>query len=345
MRGLPLLVIADHQPSDRPPVPLRTGQRVRAGRYDRDPDGWPAFRLCTTPDGAEGWVPDRFLDAVCDRRVDVDEDATLLADYDTTELAVQAGETVRSLDEDGLWVRCTADDGGTGWVPLASCSFDGRTPAIPRGPVRYDDIPPQLYSGEWWDGAPAVESPESDGTGHRGFPLRDTPGLTIADYRASPTGKSRHELHRGTFVFPGREPLWLNALRSRLGVALFTWTEEHGGRSGISGPSSRLRDDTVVWPWLAVAAAGREDLEGRLLEGPPELAVEVLDPGLDDPYLDDRLALLTEHGTPEVWLLQPRTGGVEVRTAAGVEHVDADRPLRSAALAGLVVDPVHRRPR
>lgn len=343
MRGLPLTVVIDHQPPSRPPIRLHAGQHVRAGRYDRDPQGWPAFRVCTTTDGDEGWVPDRFLDAGPGRAVDEEQDATVLADYDTTELAVRAGDVVRSLDEDGLWVWCREAAGLTGWVPLAALSVDGAEPLVPRGPVPIDAIPPQLFLGEWVDGAPLVGRPEPDGTGHRGFPLRDTPGLTLSDYRRTPVGKRRHELHRGVFVFPGHEPLVVNALRTRLGADLHRWAQEHGGRAALSGPAAVLSEDTVVWPWLAVTGPGRADRDERSLVARPELAVEVAHPDVDDPYREDRLALLAEHGTPEVWLLDPASGAVEVRTAAGEERVDGDGPLRSAVLPGLVLDPVDRR--
>lgn len=53
MRGLPLRVIAEHTPSERAAIQVRAGERVAVGRYDRDPDGWPAFRFVTTTGGAE----------------------------------------------------------------------------------------------------------------------------------------------------------------------------------------------------------------------------------------------------------------------------------------------------
>lgn len=345
MRGLPLRVIADHTPSERAAIQVRAGERVAVGRYDRDPDGWPAFRFVTTTGGAEGWVVDRFLGVARDRDRDAGEvvdDVEVLGDYDTTELAAHAGDVVRAEQEDGLWVWCAADDGRAGWLPLAACTLDprGLTPAVPRGPVPIVAIPPQLFVSEWIDGAPYVGRPEPDGTGHRGYPLRDTPGLTLDDYRASPTASRRHELHRGTFVFPPRERLDVNELRGRLGLELFRWTEEHGGRCGINGPASTLGDD-VVWPWLAVQGPGHHDPGDRALHGPPDLAVEVVD--AEDPYQADRLALLAEHATPGIWLLDPWTGEVEVRTVAGAtRRVDGAASLRCEVLPGLAVEPAQR---
>lgn len=252
MRGLPLRVIADHTPSERAAIQVRAGERVAVGRYDRDPDGWPAFRFVTTTGGAEGWVVDRFLGVARDRDHDAGEvvdDVEVLGDYDTTELAARAGDVVRAEQEDGLWVWCAADDGRAGWLDV-------------------------------------------------------------------------------------------NELRGRLGLELFCWTEEHGGRCGINGPASTLGDD-VVWPWLAVQGPGHHDPGDRALHGPPDLAVEVVD--AEDPYQADRLALLAEHATPEIWLLDPWTGEVEVRTVAGAtRRVDGAASLRCEVLPGLAVEPAQR---
>ena len=61
-------------------------------------------------------MPDRYLAPVSDRK------ATVLHDYDTTELAAEAGEivTVIEADEESGWLWCRGSSGRAGWVPLSS---------------------------------------------------------------------------------------------------------------------------------------------------------------------------------------------------------------------------------
>ena len=90
---------------------LREGETVAVGRHDTT---WPAFVLVVAPHG-EGWVPARHLSADSGG-------ATVTAAYDTTELALLAGQTVTVLDRDDEsgWWWCRTDDGATGWVPMDS---------------------------------------------------------------------------------------------------------------------------------------------------------------------------------------------------------------------------------
>jgi hypothetical protein len=76
---------------------------------------WPAFRWCVGNRELSGWVPDRYLSRL------VGEAATALRDYDTTELAAEAGEivTVIEADEESGWLWCSGTS-GRGWVPLSS---------------------------------------------------------------------------------------------------------------------------------------------------------------------------------------------------------------------------------
>lgn len=342
MRGLPVLVVVEHVPSASPPLALQAGDGVMAGRSE--PSRWPAFRSCATTDGRTGWVVDRVLDLASPRSgTEADEPATLLADYDTTELAARPGDVGQALWEDGLWLWCEAPDGRAGWLPLAAVTLDPAhpVPAVPTGRLGPDDVPAEVFAFEWSGGAPRNGLPEPDGTGAHGYPLRGTTGLTVADYRRMPTATRRHELHRGRFGFPDREPMRLALLRSQLSSLLFDWSQEHGGRSVGSGPSCVLSHKDVVWPWLGVLGRGsRQRWVDREVDGPPDLAVEVI--GDHDPHLEDRLALLGTAGTPEIWVIEPNSGAVEVRTPGGLHQVGADDPLSSTALPGLRLDPAHR---
>lgn len=79
---------------------------------ERDTD-WPAFVFVTSA-GGQGWVPARHLSS------DTGAAVVELA-YDTTELAVAAGQEVTVVDKDDEsgWWWCRADGGAEGWVPVS----------------------------------------------------------------------------------------------------------------------------------------------------------------------------------------------------------------------------------
>ena len=103
-------VLRSPESPDRPPLRLAVGGQVTVGERDTH---WPAFVFVTAPSG-EGWVPARHLSG--DSGIVVVENA-----YDTTELAVDAGEGVEVVerDEESGWFWCRNGSGAEGWVPVA----------------------------------------------------------------------------------------------------------------------------------------------------------------------------------------------------------------------------------
>ena len=104
-------VFRDHVPPDRPPIRISVGEVVTLGARDTQ---WPAFVFVTTADG-EGWVPARHI-AADDGR------GTITAAYDTSELAVVAGEQVAVIEKDteSGWWWCRNNGGSEGWIPATS---------------------------------------------------------------------------------------------------------------------------------------------------------------------------------------------------------------------------------
>jgi hypothetical protein len=97
-----------HEIPNRPPLVLSGGETVIVGERHAI---WPAFVYVVSPSG-EGWVPSRYLSAGTG-------EATVEVAYDTTELALAAGQEVSVLecDDESGWWWCRADDGSVGWVP------------------------------------------------------------------------------------------------------------------------------------------------------------------------------------------------------------------------------------
>ncbi len=98
-----------HEVPDRPPLILSKGESVTVG--DRDTT-WPAFVFVVSSHG-EGWIPSRNLSADSGT-------AVVEVGYDTTELALAAGEEVSVLERDDVsgWWWCRTEGGSVGWVPV-----------------------------------------------------------------------------------------------------------------------------------------------------------------------------------------------------------------------------------
>lgn len=100
--------VAAHDVPDRPPVRVSAGERVEVRERDTE---WPAFVFVHAA-GGTGWVPARHLSAT-------DGWATVLAGYDTTELATSVGERLEIVERDRAsgWSWCRNTEGREGWVP------------------------------------------------------------------------------------------------------------------------------------------------------------------------------------------------------------------------------------
>jgi SH3-like domain-containing protein len=84
-----------------------TGTRLE---IDRNKSGYPGWVWGRDPHGIEAWVPESYLEV--QGRV-----ARLIADYDSTELTVTAGEAVEVVEATAGWSWCRHRDGRRGWIP------------------------------------------------------------------------------------------------------------------------------------------------------------------------------------------------------------------------------------
>ena len=109
------VVLELHKPSDREPIVVEPGERVHLGERDTT---WPAFRMVTKRDGADGWVPEANFRLVPGAEPG---EAVAVGRYDTHEIAPPPGEevTLMVLDQPSGWAWCRDARGAEGWLPLS----------------------------------------------------------------------------------------------------------------------------------------------------------------------------------------------------------------------------------
>jgi hypothetical protein len=97
------------QPSNPNPIIMRAGDQLEV--IGEEDDGW---IWCRHQSGKESWVPLSRLGAG-----EGGTARTALADYDATELPVQAGEEFEAMLEEHGWLWCENAKGLLGWIRLA----------------------------------------------------------------------------------------------------------------------------------------------------------------------------------------------------------------------------------
>jgi hypothetical protein len=92
------------------PLKLEVGQEVTVGERESE---WPGWIWCRTGDGKEGWVPTAYVE----RKANT---ATVLQDYDATELTAAEDELLTVVKEEAGWLWCRKQNGDCGWLPKAN---------------------------------------------------------------------------------------------------------------------------------------------------------------------------------------------------------------------------------
>ena len=98
-------VITEHHASFPYSLDLKAGDSVRVG--ERREAGW---IWCLDKDGVGAWIPETYLKQEGHK-------ATMLADYNSTELTTKTGEELSCIKEEGGWIWCANQTGQQGWVP------------------------------------------------------------------------------------------------------------------------------------------------------------------------------------------------------------------------------------
>ena len=99
-------VIEEHHASFPYAVDLKRGTVITV--TDREEDGW---AWCAIHDERGVWIPKTYL-------LQINHTATMLMDYDSTELDVGIGDTLTGITIESGWLLCVNETGYKGWVPI-----------------------------------------------------------------------------------------------------------------------------------------------------------------------------------------------------------------------------------
>jgi Uma2 family endonuclease len=167
--------------------------------------------------------------------------------------------------------------------------------------------------------------------------------LTYDDLRATPDDHQRYEIIQGElFVSPSPTTAHqrvATALTRLIGAAV------HERKLGLvlAGPVDvRLGMHTVVVPDLIFVRAERMDIvQKQLIEGPPDLVVEVASPSTRGRDIVQKAAVYAEAGVREYWLPDPETNVFRMLVLRkGVFHdvEPVDGQFGSYIIDGLSID-------
>jgi len=166
-------------------------------------------------------------------------------------------------------------------------------------------------------------------------PGRLPPGnLTYEDYVGLPDDGRRYEILDGELeVSPAPAPRHQGVLRNLL-FLLHGHVHERGLGSIFCAPLDViLARDSIVQPDLIFVAAGRESMvTERAIEGPPDLAVEILSPWSDRRDRVAKAGLYARYGIRHYWIVDPVARTLEVYEGEGAEY----RPVARHEGAGSV---------
>src|SRR5437867_5303679 len=172
--------------------------------------------------------------------------------------------------------------------------------------------------------------------------------LTYEDYVGLPDDGRRYEILDGELeVSPAPAPRH-QGVSGNLFFILYGHVQERGlGRVYHAPIDVSLATDSIVQPDLVFVAAGREAIvTERAIEGPPDLAVEILSPWSDRRDRVAKAALYARYGIRHYWIVDPEARTLEVyETANGayrsVATYEGAGKARSSLFPDLECDRAH----
>lgn len=124
------------------------------------------------------------------------------------------------------------------------------------------------------------------------------------NYWALPEGEPV-ELIRGELVMSPAPNFHHQVLSSLLTDIFLKAARKSKGLMSAAPVDVVLSEDSIVQPDLIYVTKARRKIVRERVEGPPDIAVEILSPGNARRDRVHKLTLYAEHGVAEVWLIDP----------------------------------------
>lgn len=143
----------------------------------------------------------------------------------------------------------------------------------------------------------------------------------------------KEELIGGEIVPKGHTSKRHDIIKSKIAGRLILHLDAHRGLTVLIEAAFLMADLDTFVPDVAVVRTERLAEEGRLINGAPEIAIEVISPTDTVDKIRQKIAAYLKHGANSVWIFY-RDGSVAVHTAAGVRELKGDDRLENALLPG-----------
>ena len=144
--------------------------------------------------------------------------------------------------------------------------------------------------------------------------------MTADEYFQLPEGPPYSQLIDGELYMSPSPHFWNHqGVQITLINHLGPFVEEHElGEIRLAPTDIKLDGRNVFQPDLLFISTARLGNTGAFLQGPPDLAIEILSPSTATLDLHKKRKAYTEHGTPEIWFIDSKRKRVEiVRKLAG----------------------------
>lgn len=140
--------------------------------------------------------------------------------------------------------------------------------------------------------------------------------LTYRDWLRRPDDGRVYEILDGEIYMTPAPSIRHQDISSRLHSRLGPFLENSGAGRLFAAPTGvRLSEDVVVQPDLLVVLAQHRDRLGeQVIDGPPDLVVEILSPGTAGRDLVAKRELYARFAVPEYWIVDSEGSNVEVLT-------------------------------
>jgi Uma2 family endonuclease len=149
------------------------------------------------------------------------------------------------------------------------------------------------------------------------------PKLTYEEFRQLPDDGKRYELIQGRVHLSPAPSTRHQFVAVNLDRSLGPFVaNNHLGELLLAPLDVCLSEDTALQPDLVFVSSQRlEIIQENFIAGAPDLVVEILSPSTAAHDRATKLNLYAEAGVPEVWLMDPLAGTVEVLKLRGNKYL------------------------